>query len=160
MERVTPESSVILQRVTSETLEDILALSVSEEQRAFVASNERSIAQAHFDEGAWFRAVYADDTPVGFVLLHDETLCAEPREKGYCFLWRMMIDQRYQRMGFGRRAIRLVLAHVRSRPGVEKLHTSYWRGEGSPETFYEKLGFKATGEDESGEIQASLELVG
>ena len=55
----------------------------------------------------------------------------------------MMIDQRYQRMGFGRRAIRLVLAHARSRPGVEKLHTSYWRGEGSPETFYEKLGFTA-----------------
>jgi diamine N-acetyltransferase len=158
MQRVTPESSVILQRVTSENLEAILALSVSEEQRSFVASNERSIAQAHFDEGAWFRAVYADDTPVGFVLLHDESLCEKPREAGYCFLWRLMIDQRYQRMGFGRRAFRLVAAQVRSRPGVEKLHTSYRRGKGSPEPFCEKLGFEATGQDESGEVQAFLGL--
>ncbi len=56
MDRVTPESSVTLQRITGETLEEILALSVSETQKAFVASNERSIAQAHFDEGARFRA--------------------------------------------------------------------------------------------------------
>ena len=158
MERVTPESSVILQRVTAETLEDVLALSVSPEQPIFVASNERSIAQAHFDEGAWFRAVYADDTPVGFVLLHDESLCAEPRETGYFFLWRLMIDRRYQRMGVGRRVVRLVLAQVRSRPGVEKLRTSYRLGDGSPEAFYQKLGFQATGKDETGEQQAFLEL--
>jgi diamine N-acetyltransferase len=158
MDRVTPECPVSLRRITAETLEAILALQVSEEQRAFVATNERSIAQAHFDEGAWFRAVCADETPVGFVLVHDESLCAEPREKGYFFLWRLMIDQRYQRMGFGRRAIRLVIAQVRSRPDSDALRTSYRCGEGSPEGFYRKLGFEPTGEEEDGEILALLEL--
>lgn len=158
MRRVTPEASVSLQRITSETLEGVLGLTVSAEQREFVASNERSIAQAHFDEGAWFRSIHADETPVGFVLLHDESLCAKPRERGYFFLWRLMIDQRYQRMGFGRRAVRLVLAHVRSRPNAEKLHTSYRRGEGGPEAFYVKLGFRETGVDDDGEVQACLDL--
>ena len=158
MDRVTPEASVSLQRITAETLEDILALSVGAEQRAYVASNDRSIAQAHFDEGAWFRAVYADDAPVGFVLLHDEGLCEKPREKGYVYLWRLMIDQRYQRMGFGRRTVRLIVAHTRSRPDTEKLYTSWRRGEDSAQGFYEKLGFQETGEDEDGEVQAFLQL--
>lgn len=158
MSRVTPEASVSLQRVTAETLDDVLALSVSADQQGFVASNERSIAEAHFDEGAWFRAIYADETPVGFVLVHDETLCDRPREDGYVFLWRLMIDQRYQRMGFGRRAVRLVSAHVRSRPGVKRLHTSYRRGKGGAQGFYQKLGFRETEEDDGGEVQAVLEL--
>ncbi len=158
MDRVTPESSVTLRRITGETLEDVLALKVGEAQKAFVASNERSIAEAHFDEGAWFRAAYADDTPVGFVLLHDESLCESPREKGYFYLWRLMIDQRFQRMGFGSRTLRLVIAHAKTRPDVEKLHTSWRQEEGNAGAFYEKLGFKKTGIDDAGEVQASLEF--
>ncbi len=158
MDGVTPESSVTLQRITGETVEEILALSVSETQKAFIASNERSIAQAHFDEGAWFRAVYAGETPVGFVLLHDESLCETPREKGYLYLWRLMIDQRYQRMGFGRRCLRLVVAHGKTRPEVKKLHTSWRQEEGNAEGFYERLGFETTGIDDAGEVQAVLEL--
>lgn len=158
MSRVTPEASVSLQRITAETLDDILSLSVGPDQQAFVASNERSIAEAYFDEGAWFRAIYADETPVGFVLVHDETLCEQPREEGYVFLWRLMIDQRYQRMGFGRRAVRLVTAHVRSRPKVKRLNTSFRPGEGGARGFYEKLGFRETETDESGEVHAVLEL--
>jgi diamine N-acetyltransferase len=155
---VTSEASVSLQRITAETLVDILALSVAKDQKAYVASNAWSIAEAHFDEGAWFRAIYADETPVGFVLLHDEDLCEEPRERGYLYLWRLMIDQRYQRMGFGRRGLRLVVAQVKSRPDADKLHTSWRRGEGSAHGFYERLGFQETGEDEDGEVQAFLEL--
>jgi diamine N-acetyltransferase len=157
-DRITPESSVSLQRITAETLVEILALQVSDGQKGFVADNAWSIAEAHFDEGAWFRAIYADETPVGFVLLHDESLCEKPRQPGYLFLWRMMIDQRYQRMGFGRRGLRLVTAHVKSRPDAKSLHTSWRRGEGSAQGFYEKLGFCETGEDESGEVHAVLDL--
>ena len=158
MTRVTPEASISLQRITADTLEDILALTVSEPQKAYVASNERSLAEAHFDEGAWFRAIYADETPVGFVLLHDETLCEKPREEGHVFLWRLMIDQHYQRMGFGRRGLRLVIAQVRSRPGAARLQTSFRRGEDGAQGFYEKMGFKETHEDETGEVFAFLEL--
>ncbi len=158
MDLMSSESSLTLRRITGENLESILALSVSEAQKAFVASNERSIAQARFDEGAWFRAVYAADTPVGFVLLHDETLCESPRQRGYCYLWRMMIDHRYQLMGFGRRTLRRLIAHVKTRPDVEKLHTSWRHEEGNAGDFYVKFGFKATGINDDGEVQAVFEL--
>ncbi len=158
MDRVTPQSSVTLRRITAETREEILALSVGEEQKAFVASNEKSLIQADSDEGAWYRAAYADETPVGFVMLHDEGLCESPREKGYFYLWRMMIDLRYQRMGFGRHTIRLVIAHIKTRPDARMLHTSWRHEQGNAGRFYEKLGFKSTGVDDAGEVQAALDL--
>ncbi len=60
----TPDSVVTLREITSGNLNDILALSVHDSQRRLVASNERSLAQAHFEEAAWYRAVYADEEPV------------------------------------------------------------------------------------------------
>ena len=53
-----------------------------------VAPNAASLAQAHFSENAWLRAIYADDTLVGFVMLYDA-----PDEQEY-FLWRYMIAGR------------------------------------------------------------------
>ena len=67
-----PEPIVALREVSWETLDDILALKVTDDQRKFVADNARSIAQAHFCGHAWFRAIYADETPVGFIMLDDQ----------------------------------------------------------------------------------------
>ncbi|HEU4557423.1 MAG TPA: GNAT family N-acetyltransferase [Longimicrobium sp.] len=139
-------ASVSLREVTKENLGQILRLKVAPEQERFVASNAISIAQAYFDrDTAWFRAVYADDIPIGFLMLADY-----PDSQEY-FLWRFMIDARYQGMGFGARAIELVLEHVRGRPGAKALGTSCVPGEGSPGAFYEKLGFEYTGEIDEGE---------
>ena len=158
MPTVTSESVVTLREITPETSEAIFALSVADSQKHLVASNERSIAQAHFEESAWFRAIYADNEPVGFVMLHDETLRAEPREAGYLVLWRMMVDERFQGMGFGWRAMHLVIAHARTRPGVARLQTSWAREEGNAEGFYLKLGFTPTKVDDDGEQWAALDL--
>jgi diamine N-acetyltransferase len=112
-----------------------------------------SIAEAHFSpEVAWFRAVYADEVPVGFVMIDDD-----PVKQSY-FLWRFMIDRRFQGLGFGRRALEMVIAHVRTRPGAIRLETSCVPGEGSPCPFYEKMGFADTGVEEDGERVMRLEL--
>ena len=144
---------VTLREVTKETLYDIFKLKVSPAQEGFVAPNEISIAEAHFSpDVAWFRAVYAGETPVGFLMLHDEP--AAPRY----YLWRFMIDARYQGTGVGRRALELLIAHVRTRPNAKELFTSIVPGEGSPGPFYEKLGFRYTGEQDEGELVMRLEL--
>ncbi len=140
MDSPSKDSPVSLREVTRETLRTILNLSVAENQRQFVATNATSIAQAHFYPEAWFRAIYADETPVGFLMLEDK-----PMEGAY-FLWRLMVDARYQGYGFGRRAIELLIEHVKTRPEATKLTTSCVLGEGSPLEFYKKLGFSETGE--------------
>jgi hypothetical protein len=59
-EIVIPSDAVIsLREINKETLGEILALEVNENQRQFVATNAKSIAQAHFaGDVAWFRAIY------------------------------------------------------------------------------------------------------
>lgn len=158
MSPVTRESAVTLREITPENAEAIFKLSVADSQKHLVASNERSIAQAHFEEAAWFRAIYADEEPVGFVMLHDEALRAEPREAGYLVAWRMMVDERFQGMGFGWKAMQLVIAHARTRPGVARLQVSWSQEEGNAGDFYRKLGFVPTRVDEGGEQWAALEL--
>lgn len=52
----------------------------------------------------------------------------------------------YQGRGFGRRAVELVIEHVRTRPGAKELLLSHGRTHISPERFYKRLGFEHTGE--------------
>ena len=140
------ETTISLRDITKENLRDILKLKVAPEQERFVAPNAVSIAQAYFDRDvAWFRAIHVSDTPVGFVMLHDE-----PTARKY-YLWRFMVDYRFQRQGYGAVALAQVIAYVRQRPGAQELLTSVVSGEGSPGAFYEKLGFAYTGEMEEGE---------
>jgi len=149
---VTDHSIVTLQEITAETVRTICSLSVTETQKHFVAPNAISISQAHFEPKAWFRAIYADDTPVGFVMLFDNP------DKPIYFLWRFMIDAQYQKMGFGRQAIQLLIDYVQSRPEATELLVSYVPEEGGPGPFYHKLGFVPTGEMEGIEEVASLKL--
>jgi len=146
------DSKVTLQEVTEDTVRTICDLSVEEEQKQFVASNSVSIAQAYFSKYAWFRAIYADDKPVGFVMLYDRP------DKPEYFLWRFMIDARWRGMGFGKRAMALLIAYVKTRPDASELFTSVHQAEGGPQGFYEKLGFKLTGRYEEGEAVLRLPL--
>ncbi len=62
------------------------------------------------------------------------------------YLWKLLIDERYQRQGFGTATLDLIVEYFRGRPGAEVLWTSAGQGDGSPVTFYERYGFERTGE--------------
>ena len=147
-----PAGGVSLREVTRETLSSVLRLDVAEDQKRFVASNAVSIAQAHFYDTAWFRAIYLGETPVGFVMLNEEP------EKPEYSLWRLMIAAPYQRQGIGLAAMRLVIEHVRTRPDAKELLVSHVRGDGSPGPFYAGLGFEYTGAEDEGELVMRLRL--
>ena len=132
-------AKVALREINEETVRTICKLSVTDAQQVFVAPNAVSIAQAHFSPQAWFRAIYADETPVGFVMLREDP------DKLQYFLWRMMIDSRYQGNGYGRLAMLLVIERVKTRPNATQLLTSVVQEPGGPQRFYEGLGFKLTG---------------
>ncbi len=147
-------AQVSLREITAETVVAICKLSdtLSPAHQQMVDSNALSIAEAYFEPKAWFRAIYADETPVGFLMLYDD-----PDEPDY-FLWRFMLAAPYQGCGFGRQAIALLLEYVRTRPGARELLTSCGEGEGSPEGFYTRLGFQRTGEVEDDEVVLRLPL--
>jgi diamine N-acetyltransferase len=148
-----PGATITLREVTAETVRAVCALRVAPAQEGFVASNAFSIAQAYFEPRAWFRAIYADETPVGFAMLWDDP------EAGEYGLWRFMIAAEHQGKGFGRRALEQIIAHVRARPGARELTLSYVPGDGAAGAFYARLGFVETGEVDEGERVMRLTLV-
>jgi diamine N-acetyltransferase len=150
---------VSLREVTAETVREICELEVGPGQQGLVAPNAVSIAQAYFEPAAWFRAVYVGDTPVGFAMLYDPTRTRKP-EGGTetCFLWRFMIDHRHQRKGYGAAALQLLVAQVRTLPGVTRFKTSFVPSEGNASPLYERVGFRATGEVDDGETVMELPL--
>jgi diamine N-acetyltransferase len=144
---------VSLRQVTEDNLRAVIELQVSEEQRRFVAPNERSLVQAYTaGEGAWVRAIYAGEVPVGFLMLSVDL------EKPRYYLWRYMVDARYQGLGYGRRAMELLIEHVRSLPGASELFLSYVPAPGGPQGFYEKIGFRNTGVEHGRELEMRLPL--
>jgi diamine N-acetyltransferase len=142
--------AVSLREITATTVRAICALAPRLDQARFVAPNAVSLAEALFSAHAWYRAIYAGDEPVGFVMLE-----LVPDKVPY--LWRFMIDGRYQSKGYGRDALALALAHVRSL-GETAIETSVVQGEGTPQPFYERLGFALTGAIEEGELVMRREL--
>jgi diamine N-acetyltransferase len=153
-------SGVFLCEITDQNREAILALRVAPSQDRYVSSVADSLDEAHeTPEGnPWYRAIYADDQPVGFVMLSWNVTPVPPRIIGPWFLWKLLIDVQHQGRGYGREAVRLV-ADIARDHGASELLTSYVAGESSPESFYRRLGFVPTGErDEKGEEVLALRL--
>jgi diamine N-acetyltransferase len=144
---------VSLREITSATVHRVCRLRVRPEQEHFVAANSVSLAEALFAPEAWYRAVYADEQIVGFVMLWDDTQSQSPPARPEVCLWRLMIGAEHQGQGIGKRVLAEVIRHVHSRPGICRFYSSYVPGELGPEKFYLSLGFAPTGAvDEDGEV--------
>jgi diamine N-acetyltransferase len=152
--RLPPSGEVTLQEITAETVVGICLLSdtLTEPKKDHVAPNDFSLAQAHFNPHAWFRAIYAGKAPVGFVMMVDND-----QEQEY-FVWRFMIAGPYHGRGYGRQAIERLVEYVRTRPGARELLVSCTQGDGSPEGFYVKCGFEPTGDKMGNEVVLRLTL--
>ncbi len=152
--------------VTDEDRAAVLALRTAPGQDRFVASVEQSFADAieHPEACPRYWAVYDGEGAVGFAMISDnipiETLDADPTLAGPYFLWRLLIDERFQRRGYGTATLDAVVAYVRGRPGGDALITSAGQGEGSPQPFYERYGFVPTGQIMEDEVVLRLDLAG
>jgi diamine N-acetyltransferase len=149
---------VTLREITEETVVTIIKLAVAESQKGFVAPNAASLAQALFSNAAWYRAIYAGEEPVGFVMLYDESLRTPRPEAPSVGVWRFMVDERHQGRGIGRQALTRVIDHVRAKGVFTTLELSYVPGPGCPEPFYRSMGFRPTGRMEGDEIVLELAL--
>lgn len=140
-----------------------LALRVAPGQERFVASVEESFldAERYPEALARYWAAHDGDEIVGFAMISDgipeDVLEADPTLVGPYFLWRLLIDERYQRQGYGTAVVDRVVDYVRSRGG-DHLLVSYSPGEGNPGPFYERYGFVPTDRIVEGERVLRLDL--
>ncbi len=133
---------------------------VAAAQERFVGTVARALADAREIPEAkpWYRAVYAGDEAVGFVMLSWDVPPEPSRIIGPWFLWKLLIDEHHQGRGYGREVVRRV-ADIAAANGASELLTSCVPGPDGPEGFYLRIGFTPTGElDENGETVLALDL--
>jgi diamine N-acetyltransferase len=91
-------------------------------------------------------------------MISDGITVDDPSYVGPYYLWRLLIDRRFQGRGYGAAALDLIVEHVRSRPDARTLLVSHVVGPGSPGTFYQQYGFQLTGRMHEGEPVLELDL--
>ena len=157
------DSNLTLRDIDEHNWREVTRLRVHEKQHGNLATNAMSLLESHYSDDAWVRAVYADsETMVGFLMM----AIWDPTEAYY--IWRFMIDHRFQGLGYGRRVVAMAIAHIREHnPRATVLGVMSTPPEGkdgvrpedSPFLFYERLGFwQVEPPDEDGEIMMHFDL--
>jgi diamine N-acetyltransferase len=139
---------VTLREITAANRDEVERLRVAPEQDGFVDGVSRSLAEAAATPGPhpWCRAVHDGNLPLGFVMLADDVPPDDPTIRWRYYLWRMLIDERYQGRGYGRAALDRLVEYLGTRPGADVLVSSIVLVEGSPLSFYLRYGFEVTDE--------------
>ena len=163
---------VHLEKIDALNLWDVIDLKVAKAQKSFVAPNDISILEAYVASDtackAFPFAVYNDKRLIGFLMIgfNEAALYEmddeEPPQalKNSYTLWRLMIDKRYQKRGYGREAIRLALDFIRTWPcgKAEYCARSYEPENEVAAKLYRSFGFVENGEMDGDEIVAVLKL--
>jgi len=153
-------ASIELREITDANREAVVAIHAGSAEGRFVSSVADSMEEAaESPEGnPWYRAVYLEGEPVGFVMLSWDVTPDPPDIIGPWFLWKLLVDERHQGRGIGRAIIEEIGRLIRAE-GAAELLTSHGVGDDGPGGFYEHLGFVPTGEfDPDGERILRLDL--
>ena len=145
--------------VGDHNVDELMKLATTPEQERFVASVAKSLAQAAYRPAGRPLGLYADGQPVGFLLLWDARRDPDLEDRAdELYIWRLMIDARFQRRGHGQAAMRWVIDEAR-RLGVARVGLAHVP-ENAVGAFYERFGFRYTGKVNEGEREMLLWLKG
>ena len=156
------KANIHLEKVSWENYRKVLKLRVTKEQDNFVASNKASLIHAFLvlSEGVpvYAFAIMNGKTVVGFMqLLYDKDWTGEEREdwlssneykkyegKYYYYIWRFMIDKKYQKRGYGREALKQTFDFIKTFPSgkAEYAAINYEKTNEVGRKLYASFGFR------------------
>ncbi|MCA1065684.1 GNAT family N-acetyltransferase [Rossellomorea sp. AcN35-11] len=129
-----------LREVNADNWEECVTLSVSDDQKGFVADNSYSLLQSIYTEGFHPLAIYHQDAMIGFLMYG-----VDP-ETGRMEMCRLMIDQDHQGKGYGKAATLQLINRITASHGRIGLYTSAEPENVHAIKMYESVGFVKTGE--------------
>lgn len=159
---------VELRKVDYSNIFAILQLDVYSNQHNCVATNSESIAEAYLslvnNQPVYPFGIYSNNDLVGFIMISygpdlDSMNPPKVSHENYC-IWRLMIDKRYQRKGYGKQAIKKAIEFIQTWPNgkAKYCYLSYEPKNELAKKLYHELGFMENGETDDGEIVAIYEL--
>ena len=155
-------NKIHLEKISWDNYYKVLKLRVTKEQENYVASNKASLIHA-FIESSSGTPVYAfaimnGKTIVGFMqLMYGTDWTAEERDdwltsqeykqyegKPYYYIWRFMIDKKYQKRGYGKESFKQTLDFIKTFPAgkAEYVLLSYESANEVGKNLYASFGFK------------------
>ncbi|MBU3109057.1 GNAT family N-acetyltransferase [Clostridium gasigenes] len=153
-----------LRKITDDNLDECIKLEPKEEQKSYVGSTISSLAEAYValtnnECIPMPYAIYDNDIMVGFIMLSYNEAEENDHENAY-WVWRLMIDRRYQGKGYGNEAMVKALKLIRTFPYGKALvvFLSYKPENVVAKELYASCGFVETGKIENGELVAKLAL--
>ncbi len=146
---------VTLKAITEENFIDAFNLKLASGQERFVSHPVRSLAQAYvYREQCQPFGIYEGDTMVGYVMvIYDYDI---PEYD----IWHMIIDESYQRRGYGSAALDLVLDYIKTKPFGSSNRVTLTCNKDNIQALklYKIKGFTETGAEDEDEIELSLML--
>ena len=146
---------ITLRAITEENFIDAFNLKLASGQERFVSHPVRSLAQAYvYREQCQPFGIYEGDTMVGYVMvIYDYDI---PEYD----IWHMMIDESYQRRGYGSAALDLVLDYIKTKPFGSSNRVTLTCNKDNIQALklYKSKGFIETGAEDEDEIELSWTL--
>ena len=131
---------VKLKGINTENFWEVIDLKVHEDQKEFVLENSISIAQSKVQPECIPLAIYDDETLVGFLMY-----CIDSDDDNY-WIYRFMIDRTFQRKGYGKKALELVLKEIKKDKSRNKIILDVKRESIAAVELYRSFGFEFTGQ--------------
>ena len=147
------DTAISLREVTAENWYDCCQLRATEKQEWFVEPNSVSIAQSKYEPTLRLRAIYLRQDLVGFLMYN-----TEPEELGGHWIYRLMIDKRYQRKGIAKHAMRMIIDEMSTNLGCKRIVAGYKPDNTAAGALYASLGFEDRGDRFGKEMAVVLDL--
>ncbi len=144
-------SKIRLLPVTVNNWKACIALELAPGQEEFVPSNLYSIAEVQFYLEAKSNAIYNEhDQLVGYALFGRDIFANKWK------IFRIMVDKSHQNKGYGKSAVREIIAQVSKEPDGNEILISYQHNNQVARMLYTKLGFVEQEIDTAGKVTSSL----
>lgn len=128
--------NVKIVELNAENWYECCVLEVLNDQKEYIEPNAVSIAQSKFEPTLKPYAIYAEEKVVGFLMFN--TVLEEL--DGY-WVYRIMVDKKFQGMGIGKAATKLMISEMEKLPNVKKIIVGYHPENLGAHHLYSSLGF-------------------
>lgn len=148
--------NIRLADLTEDNIRQCFELETASSQMQYIASNEDSWRAAKENEKiARPFAIYCNEKMVGFTMLAFDEEYEDLNDRYW--LWRFMIDEKFQGNGYGTAALQAIIQYFRDH-GANNIRLSTKETNTAALSMYRKAGFRDTGEMNGEEIVLQLNL--
>ena len=131
---------ISLIEISQENWNKCCSLSVTEDQKGYIASNAYSLAESKYEPGRYPLGIDKDGELVGFIMYgYDE-------EENTSWIIRFMIDKAYQNKGLGKEALKKLIDMLFDKNKKTDIKLCVEPDNKVAIKFYESFGFLPTGD--------------